>query len=141
VFSLVPLFAAKPSRLAIGLVLAMIAAQSIGSIVTLAHHYGVAWADPAVARARSVAAEVTARGSEILLLAFSENRLVTADLVYRIGLRPIVYLVRDDGVCLRLFHITEVTVEVSEVVQALRSGKRVYVDEAVSPANRRMLGR
>ncbi len=139
-FALVPLLAAKPSRFARGLVVAMIAVQSIGSIVTVAHHYGAAWVDPGIARARSIATEIIARDSEVVVLPFSENRLITADLVYRIGLRPIVYLVRDDGVCIRLFHLTEVTVEVSEVLQALRSGKRVYVDAALSPERRRAVG-
>ncbi len=143
VFALVPLLRARPSRLVIGLVVGMIAAQSLGTVVTIAHHYGVAWQDPELPRTRAVARHVTTRGVEVVVLPFALDRLLIADLVYRIGPRPTVFLVREDGdavACFRVVHLIEHPIATEELQRALATAKQLHIDPAISARSRQQLG-
>jgi hypothetical protein len=111
--------------------------------VTVVHHYGVALQDPELSRARAVAREIKARKDDVVVLPFSLDRLVIADLVYRIGTRPTVYLVRDDGpaiACFRLAPLVEMPIETSELQRALHAGTLVLIDPAISAHSRQQLG-
>jgi hypothetical protein len=140
-FGLVPFFKSRPSRFAIGLVVAMISIQGIGTITTIAHHYGVAWQNPALGRMRLAAREVTEQNRNPVVLAYDVDRLLLADFSFRTGGR-VAYLVREDGgevTCFRLVNLIEQAISVAELQQALQ-GKSSYIDPALSPNVRRVLG-
>ena len=83
---------------------------------------------------------ISERDSEVVVLSNPTDPLILAEVGYRIGSRPALYLVSEDGACIRVILQTEIPVDRAELQQALRSGKRVQVDAAVSPASRRALG-
>ncbi|MCX5747211.1 MAG: hypothetical protein NT062_32475 [Proteobacteria bacterium] len=139
-FALVPFFQVRPSRVAVGLLVAILSMQGVGSLVAIAHHYGLAFADPSLSRMRAIAHEVVERNDNPMVLDFSIDRLRMADLTYRVGPR-LVFLVRDEGgalTCSRLYDLLEVPVDLAELQQALR-GKHAYFDPALSPHARQVL--
>ena len=142
-FALVLLLRSKPSAFVVGLIATLVALQGVGTVVTVVHHYGGAWADPAFVQLRAVAAEVREQHSEPIVLPFWIDRLLLADLTKQVPGRTI-YLVRDDGAevaCFRLFDLMERPVPPGELRRALRAGAHVYVDPSLSPHSLRLLGR
>lgn len=136
-FALVPFFKLRPSRTAVALVVAIVTLQGVGTVVAIAHHYGVAWAQPQLAQARAMANDVRARNSKVVLLSADIDRLLLADIVFRSGPRTI-YLLARDGACFRMLDLVEVPVELAEVQRVVAAAHAsVYVDLAVSPS---MLG-
>lgn len=134
VFALIVLLARAPSRWMVGLVVAIVSVQSIGGIVTLVHHRGHAFADPRFVEVRAVAHELRARDRDLVLLPFTYDRLLLADLTTRAPGRQ-VYLVRDDGpevTCVGVFYLTEHPVPLADVRAALARATRPYLSPALS---------
>lgn len=139
---LVALLKARPTRFPLAVVGAMLALQGAGTVITVVHHAGRAWADPAFLQSRAIAQDIRARGADPVVLPFTTDRLLLADFVHHLG-GATVYLVRDDGdalACFRLVDLIEISVEQLEPTQALRAGRSVYVDPALSPHVRQQLG-
>ncbi len=124
----------RPARWLLGLVGALLVVQAFGTLVTIAHHYGKAWADPALVQSRLAARSFAQHGGEVAVLSSAIDRVVLADFAFRVGSEPRIYLVRDDGACARVVYLGEYPVELDEVRQALRAAKRRYVDPAVPRA-------
>ncbi|MHB8878718.1 MAG: hypothetical protein ACYC8T_33885 [Myxococcaceae bacterium] len=139
---LVVLMKTRPSRLAQGLVLAIIALQAAGSAVAITHQYGGAFAEPGFVQMRTQLQDVVAHDSDPVVLPYDVDRLLLADLVTRSGART-VYLVRASGnelICFRLFDLMERPAPLAELQQRLRSGNSVFVDPALSRHSLRLLG-
>ena len=144
VFALVPFFKLAPSRFAVGIVVSIIALQGVGTVVTVAHHYGLGWATPGVASLRATAADINHRRSVVAVLPFEIDRLLLADLKYRVGAKT-VYLARDEGGTLsyvRLIDLVEVPADLGELRAALAAPANAdaYIDPALSPRSRAALG-
>jgi hypothetical protein len=143
-FALVPLFKLAPSRFAVALVVSIIALQGVGTVVAVAHHYGLGWDTPGLAATRATAEVIKQRRGNLVVLPFELDRLLLADLKYRLRART-VYLVRDDGStvsCVRLIDLVEHPVEIGELQTALAAPGNAdsYVDPALSPRSRAALG-
>ncbi len=130
-FALVPLFAARPPRIVVGIVIAMIALQGVGTVVTIVHHYGLAWPDPDLLRGRAATRAIITRRSDVVVLPYAMPRLVLADLAYRIGRHPTIYLVRDDGACFELVYQTEQPIERAELQRRIAASPHPYLDPGV----------
>jgi hypothetical protein len=120
----------KPTRLVVGIAIAMICAQSIGTLVTIGHHYG-RWPDPHLQQARIVARDIALRNRDVVVLSYAIDRVVLADFLFRIGGEPRVFLVRPDGACFRVVFLGEYTVTLADVRWAVQTGRRPYIDPAV----------
>jgi hypothetical protein len=136
VFGLVPFFKLRPSRIAIGLVVAIVALQGIGTVVTVAHHYGVAWPTPGLAEERATARQIRDRGSaRVVVMSTARDRLLLADFIQQLG-RPLAYLAGErDGALtfVRLVALVEVPVDLAEVQNALGDRSQTFIDPTLPP--------
>lgn len=133
-FALVPLLAARPPRVIVGVLAALIAIGGVGTTVVVVHHYGAAWTDPTFAQWRAAIRVIRARHAEVVVVPYAMPRLLLADLAYRIGAGPRLYLVRDDGACFQFVYMTEQPVERAFVTQLVREQRATaWLDPAVAP--------
>ncbi|HEY3450326.1 MAG TPA: hypothetical protein VGK67_28485 [Myxococcales bacterium] len=139
---LVLLLKARPPRPVVGLLVAAVAIQTAGGGLAIAHHFGKVFAEPGFTQMRAFARDVRQRGSDPLVLPFSVDRLLLADLTFRAPGRAI-YLVRDAGdklECFRLFDLMEQPAPLSELQARVRASRDVFVHPSLSRHSVELLG-
>jgi hypothetical protein len=140
---LVVRWARKPSRLARATIIAIVVVQSIGTAVTLAHHYDVAFTDPRIATLRDATDRIRAESRDPVIFPYDIDRLHLADIATRLHDTRL-YLVHDAGetfVAYRVLFLQEHPVPFAEVRWALDHSHAPYLSPTVTPRMRAALGR
>jgi hypothetical protein len=138
---LVHVLRARPSRAIVATIVAMLSIGALGTGVTVAHHYGRVWADPAFVEARASAARASRGARGAVVVAAGLTPILLADLATRVAPRT-VYVVHDAAGgprCTRLVLLDEVPVPLMEVRDAVARG--ASLDPRLSAPLRRAIGR
>ncbi len=143
VLVLIVRWARSPSRRSRALIIAIVILQSLGTAITVAHHFGVAFTDPTIADLRAATERIDAEGRDPLIFPYDIDRLYLADVATRTP-GKLLYLVHDAGssfLAYRVLYLHEHPVPLAEVRWALDHARLPYLSPAVTPRMRTALGR